>query len=123
MGPAISSLLPFTTFDFPIFSRDGTQLAVSALDPALPIQRSQNVFSLSTTTGAVNELTFYGDLVSDGVIIYNSPNYKAFSPGLAPTDDRESAILRTLAAGAYTVIVQGKNSTTGVGLIEAYNLQ
>ncbi len=96
---------------------------MSALDPALPIQRSQNVFSLSTTTGAVNELTFYGDVVSDGVITYNSPNYKAFSPGLAPTDDRESAILRTLTAGAYTVIVQGKNSTTGVGLIEAYNLQ
>ncbi|HEY3662414.1 MAG TPA: hypothetical protein VGL24_04610, partial [Chthoniobacterales bacterium] len=72
--------LPFTTFDFPIFSRDGTQLAVSALDPALPIERSQNVFSLSTTTGAVSELTFYGDLVSNGVIIYNFPNYKAFSP-------------------------------------------
>ncbi len=72
--------LPFTTFDFPIFSRDGTQLAVSALDPALPIERSQNVFALSTTTGAVSELTFYGDLVSDGVIIYNFPNYKAFSP-------------------------------------------
>ncbi len=72
--------LPFTTFDFPIFSRDGTQLAVSALDPALPIERSQSVFALSTTTGAVSELTFYGDLVSDGVIIYNFPNYKAFSP-------------------------------------------
>ncbi len=71
---------PFTTFAFPIFSRDGTQLAVSALDPALPIERSQNAFSLSTTTGAINELTFYGDLVSNGVIIYNFPNYKAFSP-------------------------------------------
>jgi hypothetical protein len=74
--------LPFTTFDFPVFSRDGTQLAVSALDPALPIERSQNVFSLSTTTGAVNELTFYGDLFDqvNGVIIYNFPFYKAFSP-------------------------------------------
>ena len=68
------------TFVFPTFSRDGTQLAVSAYDPALPIQRSQNVFSLSTATGAVSQLTFYGDLVSDGVIIYNFPNYKAFSP-------------------------------------------
>ncbi|MEO5718650.1 MAG: hypothetical protein ABIR29_08780, partial [Chthoniobacterales bacterium] len=78
--------LPFSTFVFPAFSRDGTQLAVSALDPALPIQRSQNVFSLSTTTGAVNELTFYGDLFDqvNGVIIYNFPNYKAFSP----TNDR-----------------------------------
>ena len=74
--------LPFTTFDFPVFSRDGTQVAVSALDPALPIERSQNAFSLNMTTGAVNELTFYGDLVdqANGVIIYNFPYYKAFSP-------------------------------------------
>ena len=43
--------------------------------------------------------------------------------GLAPTDLRESATLQTLAPGNYTVIVRGKNNTTGVGLVEAYNLQ
>ena len=42
--------------------------------------------------------------------------------GLQPTSDKESAILQTLAAGAYTAIVQGKNNTTGVALVEAYNL-
>ena len=41
---------------------------------------------------------------------------------VAPTDPRESAIVSTLAAGAYTAIVQGKNATTGVGLVEAYVL-
>ena len=39
-----------------------------------------------------------------------------------PTDPRESAIVRTLANGAYTAIVQGKNGTTGVGLVEVYVL-
>ena len=39
-------------------------------------------------------------------------------PGL-----RESATLQTLLPGNYTVIVRGKNNTTGVGLVEAYNLQ
>ena len=39
-----------------------------------------------------------------------------------PTDPRESAIVSTLAAGAYTAIVQGKNGGTGVGLVEAYVL-
>jgi hypothetical protein len=39
-----------------------------------------------------------------------------------PTDPRESAIVRTLANGAYTAIVQGKNGTTGVALVEAYVL-
>ncbi len=31
--------------------------------------------------------------------------------------------MKTLAGGAYTIIVQGKNGSTGVALIEAYNLQ
>lgn len=43
--------------------------------------------------------------------------------GIAPTDDHESAILQTLAPGNYTAIVRGKSNTTGVGLVEAYNLQ
>jgi uncharacterized delta-60 repeat protein len=42
---------------------------------------------------------------------------------LAPSDDRESAIEATLAPGAYTAIVRGANGTTGVGLVEAYNIQ
>jgi PKD domain len=42
--------------------------------------------------------------------------------GLAPTDDRESAILQSLAPAAYTAIERGKNNTTGVGLVEAYDL-
>jgi hypothetical protein len=43
--------------------------------------------------------------------------------GLAPEDDRESAILRTLSPGAYTVVLRGKAETSGVGLVEAYDLE
>jgi hypothetical protein len=43
--------------------------------------------------------------------------------GLAPSDDHESAILTTLAPGGYTAIVRGKNNTTGVALVEVYNLE
>jgi hypothetical protein len=42
--------------------------------------------------------------------------------GIPPTDNLESAILATLAPGAYTGIVKGKNNTSGVGLIEIYDL-
>lgn len=42
--------------------------------------------------------------------------------GIQPMNDLESALLRTLPPANYTVIVRGTNSTTGVGLIEAYNL-
>jgi len=41
---------------------------------------------------------------------------------IAPTDDAESAIVQTLGPGAYTVIVSGKNDTTGVALVEVYGL-
>jgi uncharacterized delta-60 repeat protein len=42
--------------------------------------------------------------------------------GLAPTNDFESAVLVTLNPGAYTAIVKGKNNTSGVGLVELYDL-
>ena len=42
---------------------------------------------------------------------------------LAPDDDLESAILVTLDPGHYTVILSGQNSGTGIGLVEAYDLE
>jgi autotransporter-associated beta strand protein len=42
--------------------------------------------------------------------------------GIAPTNNKESAILTTLAPGPYTAIVRGLNDTTGVGLVEVYHL-
>jgi hypothetical protein len=42
--------------------------------------------------------------------------------GHAPTDARESAIIAVLQAGNYTAIVRGFNSTTGVALVEVYDL-
>jgi sugar lactone lactonase YvrE len=41
---------------------------------------------------------------------------------LAPNDRRESAIFATLSAGSYTAIIRGVNNSTGVGLVEIYNL-
>ncbi len=43
--------------------------------------------------------------------------------GIPPTEDAESAIVTTLAPGPYTAIVSGKNNTTGVGLVEVYQLE
>jgi hypothetical protein len=41
---------------------------------------------------------------------------------IAPTDPKESAVLQTLAPGAYTAIVQGAGGATGTGLVEVYVL-
>ena len=41
---------------------------------------------------------------------------------LAPSNPKESAILTTLNPGAYTAIVSGFNSVTGVGIVEVFEL-
>ncbi len=41
---------------------------------------------------------------------------------IPPTNDLESAIVATLAPGAYTAILAGKNNGTGVGIVEVYDL-
>jgi hypothetical protein len=42
--------------------------------------------------------------------------------GLAPSDLKEAAIVTSLQPGNYTAIVSGVNNTTGVGLVEVFNL-
>ena len=44
------------------------------------------------------------------------------SSGFAPADTRESAIYTTLNPGAYTAIVMGAGGTTGVGIIEVFEV-
>jgi hypothetical protein len=42
--------------------------------------------------------------------------------GLAPTNDRESALVITLDPGAYTVVMRGKNNSSGIGVVEVYDI-
>ena len=42
--------------------------------------------------------------------------------GIPPSNDLESAIDANLNPGAYTAVVRGKNDTSGVALIEVYDL-
>jgi uncharacterized repeat protein (TIGR03803 family) len=63
----------------------------------------------------------------DGTVITND-NWKdtqeaaITATNLAPSDELESAIVATLDPGAYTAILTGKDNTTGVALVEAYDL-
>jgi hypothetical protein len=42
--------------------------------------------------------------------------------GIPPTDRREPAILRSLTPGGYTAVVRGNSNTTGVSVVEAYQI-
>ena len=41
---------------------------------------------------------------------------------IAPPSEKEAAIVRTMQPGAYTAVIRGQNETTGVGLVEVYDL-
>jgi hypothetical protein len=69
-----------------------------------------------------------------GTLINSNDNWKTRPDGssqqaeieattIPPTNDLESALVATLPPGNYTAIVRGKNNTTGVGVVEVYNLQ
>ncbi len=45
------------------------------------------------------------------------------STGIPPTDPKESALLMTLDPGTYTAVIRGAGDTTGVSLVEVYQLQ
>ncbi len=68
-------------------------------------------------------------LDSAGAVIETNDNWRdspevadILASALPPTDDRESAIVARLNPGSYTIIVEGVNRTTGIGLVENYTL-
>ena len=63
-----------------------------------------------------------------GSLIFANDNWRTSqqqqieATGIPPSDNRESAILANLQPGHYTAIVRGAGNTTGVALVEVYNL-
>ncbi|HEX8078484.1 MAG TPA: hypothetical protein VF511_11765, partial [Chthoniobacterales bacterium] len=66
---------------------------------------------------------------SDGTVLQTNDSWRSMQEqeiqqtGLAPTDNREAAIIATLPAGQYTAIISGANNSNGIGLVEVYDLQ
>jgi Galactose oxidase, central domain/Kelch motif len=97
------------------------RVMVRALGPTVPV------------TGALLDPTL--ELWDgNGAVIAANDNWKTRPDGssqqaeieattIPPTNDLESALVQTLPVGNYTAIVRGVNNTTGVGLVEVYNLQ
>jgi hypothetical protein len=57
-----------------------------------------------------------------GGIITHDQVQNIQNSGHAPGDASESAIIANLPPGNYTAIVRGVNNTTGVALVEVYDL-
>jgi hypothetical protein len=65
---------------------------------------------------------------ADGALILQNDNWRSdqqqliIDSNLAPSDDRESAIIATLTPGPYSAVVHGSANSTGTALVEIYRL-
>ena len=116
----ISTRLPVGTGDnvliagFEITGNAAKQLVVRALGPTLtqfgvPNAMQDTTLELHNSTGAI--------IVSNDDW-QDASNAQSIPPNLQPPNDLESAILTTLNPGAYTAIVRGFQSSTGIALVE-----
>jgi len=82
-------------------------------DPTLELHNGSGALIASNNNW---QHTIIGGIITEGQVqdIQNS--------GHAPADASESAIIATLPPGNYTAIVRGVNNTTGVALVEVYDL-
>lgn len=106
---------------FIITGTDDKQVVLRAIGPSIPSSQVTN--SLADPVLELHDST--------GAIVATNDNWKDLSAAdqtvltdnnLAPKNDLESALVKTLAPGQYTAIVRGADDSTGVALVEAYDL-
>ncbi|PYI87612.1 MAG: hypothetical protein DMF03_12990 [Verrucomicrobia bacterium] len=102
---------------FVISDSSPKQVLVRAIGPSLPsvIPNLMQDPMVSLHDSTTMEIASNDNWQSD-------PNASQIPMQLQPHDPRESAILTTLQPGAYTAIVSGKGGTTGVALVEVYDM-
>ena len=120
----VSSRLPVGTGDDALFAGfiiTGTQpkkVIIRAIGPSLGLagqleNPTLELFSGQTSLGTNDDWK-------------NQPpaDKQAVETSIPPTHDRESALVRTLPANGagYTAVVRGVNNTTGIGVVEVYDL-
>ena len=112
------------------FIVQGTQpkrVILRAIGPALsqygvPNAMANPTLELHNANGALIASNDNWQTTIIGGIITSDQVQDIQNSGHAPGDPNESAIIADLPPGNYTAIVRGVNNTTGVALVEAYDL-
>lgn len=101
---------------------DSRQVLVRALGPSLPVAGALVDPTLELHNSNGDEIASNDNWkINDASGQSQEAEIRATT--IPPSNDLESAILTTLPPGTYTAIVAGKNGATGIGSVEAYNLQ
>src|SRR3954451_7917769 len=100
---------------FIVYGSGQKKIAVRALGPSLPLVGKLNdpLLELHDATGAI---------VASNDNWRTTQQTEITNAGLALSNDSEAALIATINPGAYTVVIKGANNTTGVGLMEIYDL-
>jgi uncharacterized protein (DUF1800 family) len=100
---------------FIVYGTGQKTVAVRAIGPSLPVPGalSDPVLELYDATGT---------LIATNDNWRTSQEAAIIAAGLAPGDDRDSALITTLGVGNYTAVVRGANNATGVAIVEVYDL-
>jgi hypothetical protein len=106
---------------FIVTGRAPKKVIVRAIGPSLNFNGVPVVGRLENPT---LELFGPGGLIATNDDWRNSQEAEIIASTVPPTNDLESAIVATLPANStgYTAIVRGVNNSTGIGLVEAYDL-
>jgi hypothetical protein len=99
-------------------------VVIRAIGPSLPLAGalSDPVLELHDATGATIAANDNWRTTQVGGLLTSSQSIDLIASMLAPSNDAESAILVTLNPGAYTAVVHGANNSTGIAVVEAYDL-
>jgi hypothetical protein len=93
------------------------KIIIRALGPSVPVPGKMADPTLELRDGD-------GTLLEANDNWQDSPNKQAIMDStIPPTNNLESAIVRTLTPANYTAIVRGVNDTTGIAVVEVYALQ
>jgi hypothetical protein len=103
---------------FVVGGADPTKVLVRAIGPSL----AQSGVAQPLADPVLELRDSNGGLIATNDNWGSSQQAAIKATGLQPKDSHESAILKTLSPGSYTAIVKGQNNTTGVALVEVYNL-
>ena len=98
-----------------VVGQASTNVIVRAIGPSLPVAGAMANPTLELRDG-------------NGAVIGSNDNWRTtqqaaiIATGVPPTHDLESAIVTSLQPGAYTAIIRGVTGTTGVAVVEVYDL-
>jgi hypothetical protein len=106
---------------FIVGGTQNTRIVVRAIGPSLSTATPPVAGALADPTLEFRDSQ--GSLLESNDNWIDSPHKQAIIDStLAPTNDKESALLLALPPANYTAIVRGVNGTTGIGLVEIYDL-